>query len=159
MLADKNFSEFSAGVVLSTPLGNGQAEADLSVARSQARSAEARRDRTRKRIRAQVLDAAAALATAGQRIEAARSGRQAAEVQLSAERDRYDAGMSTNFLVLTRQNDLSSARLEVIAAATDYRIARTEVQRATGTLLKGHHISVEESGAQPQDRIQDQTQE
>ena len=85
----------------------------------------------RKRIRAEVLDAASAVETAGQRIEAARSGREAAEVQLEAERDRYD-GLSTNFLILTRQNDLSRARLDEITALTDYRTARAELARATG---------------------------
>jgi len=71
------------------------------------------------------------------RIEAARSGREAAEVQLSAERDRYETGMSTNFLVLTRQNDLSRARLDEISALTDYRMARTEMARATGSADRG----------------------
>jgi outer membrane protein TolC len=89
-----------------------------------------------------VLDAAAALETGGQRIEAARAGREAAEIQLSAERDRYDAGRSTNFLVLTRQNDLSRARLDEISALTLYRNARTEMARATGSLIEEHGLDV-----------------
>ena len=88
-----------------------------------------------------MLDAGAALDTAGQRIEAARAAREAAEVQLSAEQDRFAAGLSTNFLVLTRQNDLSSARLDEISASTDYRMARTEMARATGSLLEDRGIA------------------
>src|SRR5207244_6518224 len=94
----------------------------------------------RKIIRAEVLDAAAALQTAGQRIEAARTGREAAEVQLATERDRYATGLSTNFLVLTRQNDLSRARLDEISARTDYQTARTELARATGSLIEDRGI-------------------
>ena len=100
----------------------------------------------RKLIRTEVMNAAAALETAGQRIEAARSGRAAAEVQLGAERDRYASGLSTNFLVLTRQNDLSSARLDEISAITDYRMARTEMARAAGSLLEERGIHVDGSG-------------
>ena len=89
-----------------------------------------------------MLDAAAALETAGQRIASTRAGREAAEVQLAAERDRYGAGSSTNFLVLTRQNDLSRARLDEISARTDYQTARTELARATGSLIEERGIDV-----------------
>jgi outer membrane protein TolC len=97
----------------------------------------------RKAIRAEVLDAAAALESAAQRIEAARSGREAAEIQLAAEKDRYETGLSTNFLVLTRQNDLSRARLDEISALTHYREARTEMGRADGTLVEQRGIPLD----------------
>jgi outer membrane protein TolC len=66
-------------------------------------------------------------------------------VQLSSERERYAVGLSTNFLVLTRQNDLSRARLEEIAALTDYRNARIQMGRATGSLLEDRGIEVSQS--------------
>ncbi len=99
--------------------------------------------RARKVIRAEVLDAAAALETTGGRIEAARAAREAAEVQLAAERERYAVGLSTNFLVLTRQNDLARARLDEISALTDHRIARTGMARATGSLLDERGIRID----------------
>jgi outer membrane protein TolC len=145
MLGDGDFDNVFAGLVFSYPIGNDAAQASESIARHRERQAEAELTRARKLIRGEVLDAAATLETAGQRIEAARAGREAAEIQLSAEQDRYHAGLSTNFLVLTRQNDLSSARLDEISAQTDYRIARTELARATGTLLEHHQISVEDT--------------
>jgi outer membrane protein TolC len=140
MLGDGDFDDVFAGLVFSFPIGNDQAQADEAIARHGERQAQAALTRVRKTIRAEVLDAAAALETAGQRIEAARAGREAAEIQLSAEQDRYDVGLSTNFLVLTRQNDLSSARLDEISAHADYRVARTALARATGTLLDEHGI-------------------
>src|SRR5204862_6740415 len=110
------------------------------------RAAEAALARTPTAIRAEVLDAVAALETTAQRIESARAGREAAEVQLSAERDRYATGLSTNFLVLTRQNDLSRARLDEISSRTDYRRARAELARATGSLIEDRGIHVDETG-------------
>ena len=145
MLGDGDFDDVFAGVVFSFPIGNDEAQAAEAIARHGERQAELGLVRVRKTIRAEVLDAAATLETAGQRIEAARAGREAAEIQLSAEKDRYDVGLSTNFLVLTRQNDLSSARLGEISAHADYRIARTELARATGALLEQRGIDVDET--------------
>ena len=90
-----------------------------------------------------MLDAAAAVRTAYQRFEAAQAESESARVQLDAERDRFAVGLSTNFLVLTRQNDLARARLDEISARTDYRIARAELARSTGSLLRDRAIEIE----------------
>jgi outer membrane protein len=143
-LGDGDYDATRVALVLGLPIGNRAARGGAAAAAHVERQAEADLARIRKTVRAEVLDAAAALQAARQRIEAARSGREAAEVQLSAERDRYATGLSTNFLVLTRQNDLSRARLDEISALTDYRTARTEMARATGSLIEQHHIGVGE---------------
>jgi outer membrane protein TolC len=145
-LGDGELDAARVALVLELPVFNRKARADAVVARSAERQVEVALERTRKAIRAEVLDAAAALETAGQRIEATRSGREAAEIQLSAERDRYLTGLSTNFLVLTRQNDLSRARLDEISALTDYRMARTEMARATASLIEERGIEVGGTG-------------
>ena len=141
-LGDGDFEATRVALVLGLPIRNRTAHADAAVARSAENQAEADLMRVRKLVRAEVLDAVAALETAGQRIEATRAGREAAEIQLAAERDRYSTGLSTNFLVLTRQNDLSRARLDEISARTDYRIARTELARATGSLIQDRGIDI-----------------
>ncbi len=142
-LGDGDFDAARVAVVLGFPIRNRTARAAADVAHHVERQAEADLEGIRKSIRAEVLDAAAGLETAGQRIESTRAGREAAEVQLSAERDRYATGLSTNFLVLTRQNDLSRARLDEISALTDYRMARSEMSRATGLLVEEHGINVD----------------
>ncbi len=142
-LGDSDFDDAQVALVFAIPISNRAARANAEAARSFERQAQADLARTRKLIRVEVLDAAAALETAGQRIEAARSAREAAEVQLTSERERYATGLSTNFLVLTRQNDLSRARLDEISAITDYRTARTEMARVTGSLLRERNIHVD----------------
>src|SRR5262245_26730601 len=143
-LGDGNFNAARVGLELSLPITNRSARGDAAAALHVQRQAEVDLARVRKTIRAQVLDAAAALETTRQRIEAARSGREAAEIQLAAERDRYATGRSTNFLVLTRQNELSRARLEEISARTDYRNAHTEMSRANGSLLNQRGVQVDD---------------
>ncbi|HEY3174193.1 MAG TPA: TolC family protein [Candidatus Polarisedimenticolia bacterium] len=143
-LGEGRFDDTRAGIVLSIPIGNRSARGGAGIAEAATRQAEAGMDGIRKMILTEVLNAAAGVDTAAQRVEAARSAREAADVQLSSERDRYSVGLSTNFLVLTRQNDLSRARLDENAALIDYRKARTEMARATGSLLGERRIQVEE---------------
>ena len=106
-LRDGDFRAARVGVELALPIPNRSARADVVIARSAEQQAETQLSRIRKTVRAEVLDAAASLETAQQRIEATRASREAAEIQLQAEQDRYQSGLSTNFLVLTRQNQLS----------------------------------------------------
>jgi len=129
------FPDVSAGVVLTIPLGHRAARADIATAESATRQIAAMRERIRIQIAVEVRTAAAALETAGQRIEAARAAHAAAEVQLRAEEDRLTAGATTPFFVLTRQNDLAAAEVAEAAATAAYRRALTELARARGTLL------------------------
>jgi HAE1 family hydrophobic/amphiphilic exporter-1 len=142
-LADGDFEDARIALVFELPIGNRSARAEARIAADVERQAELDLARARKAVRAEVLDAAATLETAEQRIDAARAAREAAEVQLTAERERYAVGLSTNFLVLTRQNDLASARLAEIEALTDYRAARTEMARAAGSLLTDRGIELD----------------
>ena len=143
MLGEGHYDDLRVGLEFSMPIRNRTARAAAETARNAEEQATAELARARKTVRSEVLDAAAALQAAGQRIEAARAGREAAEVQLSSEQERYAVGLSTNFLVLTRQNDLSQARLAEISAQTDYRTARTEMARVTGSLLEERRIDVD----------------
>ena len=135
-LRDGDLDATRVALVLGLPITNRTARAGLAAARSAQRQAEAALARTEKVVSADVLDAVASLETARQRMATASAGREAAAIQLAAERDRFRAGLSTNFLVLTRQNDFSRARLDEIAAGTDYETARTELARATGSIVE-----------------------
>lgn len=146
-LADGDYDDTRVALVLGIPIGNRTARAAARSAEEAERRAAAGLAGARKAVRAEVLDAAAAIDTAGQRIAAARAAREAAEVQLAAERERYAVGLSTNFLVLTRQNDLARARLDEISTLTDYRTARTELLRATGSLLAERGIALDVAAA------------
>ena len=67
----------------------------------------------------------------------------AARTQLTAEEERFEAGLSTSFFVLTRQNDLTQALLAETAALSDLRKARVELSRAAGTLLAERRFETE----------------
>ncbi|HYN41088.1 MAG TPA: TolC family protein, partial [Thermoanaerobaculia bacterium] len=126
-------------------LGNRAARADADVARSSRTQAELWLLRTRQAVEVEVRNAAVALETAAQRLAAARAGKAAAETQLGAEQERFDAGLSTSFFVLTRQNDLTQALVAETAALADLRKARVEWGRSTGTLLLERQIEIQDT--------------
>ena len=132
----------SIGVSVDVPLGRRAAKGDYAVAQAQQRQSTLVLASQRDRIAVDVLDSATALQTAISRVQSARAGLDAANTQLRAEQERFTAGTSTNFLVLTRQNDLEQAQLTEISALTEYRRALTEFARAKGTLLTDRGITV-----------------
>ena len=141
-LFNQTFRDASIGFTVDMPIGNRTARGQLGAAEAAQRQAMTTLAQTRDRIAVEVRNAATALETAAGRIQAARAGLTAAEIQLKAEQDRFSVGLSTNFFVLTRQNDLALAQLTEIAALTDYRKAVTEFGRATGTLLRDRGIQI-----------------
>ncbi len=147
-IGENRFPDASVGLAFSFPIGNRTARANLAIAKSRFSQATVGITAAEQEVGAEVRNAVFALETARQRIEAARASREAAETQLAAEQERFKAGMSTNFLVLTRQNDLTNARVTETAALTDYRKAETELARATGSLLGERRIEIEEPVAE-----------
>ena len=141
-LLRQRFPDASIGVSVDVPLGRRGAKGDYAAAQAQQRQATLVQAQQRDRIAVDVLDAATALETAVSRVQSARAGLDAANTQLRAEQERFTAGTSTNFLVLTRQNDLEQAQLAEISALTEYRRALTEFSRATGMLLTERGIAV-----------------
>ena len=141
-LVHGRFPDASIGVSVDVPLGRRAARGDLGAAQAQQPQATLRLAQARDRIAVDVLNAATALETAAARIQSTRAGLDAANTTLRAEQDRFDAGASTNFFVLTRQTDLALAQVAEISAAADYRKALTDFARATGTLLVDRGIAV-----------------
>ena len=139
---DNEFPDASIGLALSIPIGNRAAKADAVIAGAQKRQALTALDQRKQLVAVEVRNAVLALETAAQRLEAAKAGRAAAETQLRAETDRYNVGLSTNFFVLTRQNELAAAELTETGALTDYRKAQTSLARSMGTLLTERNIRI-----------------
>ena len=140
--ASQKFPDASVGIAFQMPIGRHEARGRLGEAEAERRQTLLAQAQTEQQIAVEVQNAATALDTAIGRIQAARAGLAAAEIQLRAEQDRFSVGATTNFFVLTRQNDLALAQVAETAALTDYRKALTELGRATGTLLRDRGIEV-----------------
>jgi HAE1 family hydrophobic/amphiphilic exporter-1 len=138
-----NYQSAQAGIALDFTVHNRAAEANLASAAIAGNRLQLMRTRAEQTIEAQVRDALQALDTARQRIRAAQAGALAASDKLSSETRLFAAGASTNFLVLTRQNEYSAARRRLVDAETAFWKAVSKYQAAVGTTLKVWGMEVE----------------
>ena len=141
-LFSNDFRAIRVGIELSLPVGNRTAKANLGRAEAEGRKIGAQRQALEQRVEREVRNALQSVQTARQRVDAAHASRQAAEVQLNSEQRRYEAGLSTTYFVLERQNELADARARELQALTDYNKAVAELQRVVGTTLAANAIDV-----------------
>jgi outer membrane protein TolC len=132
-----DYPTWTVGLSLSYPLGQSQAEANLARARIEREQAVAQVRSLELSVVREVRDAALRLEQNRQRIETAKLGRELAEQRLDAEQKRFEVGMSTSFLVIQAQRDLSIARDNELRSYLDYQLAAVTFERVqkTGTAL------------------------
>lgn len=138
------FVDASVGVAVTIPLGNRAARADAAAAGIVREQTAARRRSVEVRVAHEVRLAVTQLESARARRTAAAEAREAAARQLTAEQDRDAGGVSSAFMLLTRQTDLAHAELAEITAQADEARAQTELDRATGRLLEARGIEIGE---------------
>ena len=127
------------GLSISLPLRNRTAKANLGSALATGHQLDLQKERQRLAIEIEVRNVMQSVEMSRQRIAAAR---EYAEQQLAGEEKKFAAGLSTTFLVLTRQTDLSQARGTELRAMTDYNKAVADLQKAVSTTLSGNDIQI-----------------
>jgi outer membrane protein TolC len=141
-LLQNDFRSWRFGLNINLPLRNRTAEANLGRSLAEGKQIEAQRQKAEQLIEVEVRNALQAVETARKRVDAARNSRANAELQYQSEQRKFDAGQSTNFFVLDRQNALSAARGRELRALTDYTKAVAELQRALSTTLSSNNVEV-----------------
>jgi HAE1 family hydrophobic/amphiphilic exporter-1 len=133
----------SVGVNIELPLRNRTAEGNLSGARYQKEQLQAATRSVEQNIEVEVRNAVQTLETARRTVLTARAARRSAELQVAGERELFQNGRSTTFLIFQRENALASARNLEVRAETDYNKALADLQRAMGTTLRASNVLVE----------------
>jgi HAE1 family hydrophobic/amphiphilic exporter-1 len=137
------FKSVQAGVQIEWNPRNNAAEAQLAQAQLQERRLEISRRQLEQVIEAQVRATIQGIFTAHQRIEAARASEKAAREKLDSEVRLFQTGESTNFLVLTRQNELLDSRRRVVDALLLLNRTLTRYDQAVGGLLEKNGIRID----------------
>ncbi|HPT24867.1 MAG TPA: TolC family protein [Bryobacteraceae bacterium] len=138
-----DYPTIQAGVLIEWNPRNSAAEAAQAQAGLAERRLSIMRRQIEQGIEAEVRNAMQGLATARQRIEAARASERAAQEKLDSEIRLFQTGESTNFLVLTRQNELIDSKRRVVTATLLLNRAVALAQKAVGTALAVHNISLD----------------
>jgi hydrophobic/amphiphilic exporter-1 (mainly G- bacteria), HAE1 family len=137
-----NYRSVSVGLAMDFNIRNTTAEANLAQAAIAERRLKLQRAQAEQTIGAQVRNAMQAMQTARQRIAAAEAGARAAGQKLESETRLFQTGESTNFLVLTRQNEYADARHRLTVAKLDYNKATVRLAQALGATLRDHGIQL-----------------
>ena len=138
----QDFRTYQVGVRLSFPWNNRTAKANLGRSLAEQRQLDAKQRQLVEVVQVDVRNALQAVVASKQRYEAAAAGELAAKAQYEGEQERYRAGLSTNFVVLQRQTDLSVARGTAVRALTDYNKALADLQKVTGMTIWSNNVQI-----------------
>ncbi|HEX6649630.1 MAG TPA: TolC family protein, partial [Pyrinomonadaceae bacterium] len=141
LLANR-YGTVRVGVQVSLPLRNRTAEAQLGHSLVEGERIGTQREQLEQNIQVDVRNALQAMRSSEARLRAATAARSANEQQFASEQRKLEAGQSTVFLVLERQNTLTEARGLELKAQTDLNKAIADLQRATGNALRVNSIVV-----------------
>lgn len=88
----------------------------------------------------EIKEAVRAVQTDYKRVQAYKLARELAEEKLEAEQKKLKVGLSTNYVVLQQQRDLSNAQSSELRAIIDYNLSLANLDRTMGTSLKKKNI-------------------
>jgi outer membrane protein len=142
---DRDFPTYSIGLNLTLPIRNRIAQSDLARDELQLRQSQVRTKQVQNQILVEVQDALIALTRTTAAYQAALEARKLQEQSLEIEQERFNVGLSTNFLVIQYQSFVAQARSTEVAALGAYAKAKLQLERATGVTLPDHNISIDEA--------------
>ena len=67
------------------------------------------------------------------------------EQSLEIEQEKFDVGLSTNFLVIQYQSYVAQARSTEVAALDAYAKAKVQYERTIGSTLAAHNVSIDDA--------------
>lgn len=135
-LSQNRYPGYYVGVQFSYPIGNRTRRARLSQAKAATLSSEYLLKDTKTSVGLDVEQAYTDLTTARKEVEAADKALAFRQQSLDAEMSKLENGMSTSFFVLQRQSELDQARTADLEARILAEKARTNLERAMGTLVE-----------------------
>jgi outer membrane protein len=139
------FTNWFAGVNIQIPLRNRSLDAQMAQLQIQRQQIDLNRTNAEQRIVVQVRNAIEDLDTNKQRVQTSQAALQLSQEQLEGEAMRFTSGMSQNFLVLQRQQDLATAKNVELQALIAYKKSVINLQQAIYTLLESNDFEIGKS--------------
>ncbi|HJZ11876.1 MAG TPA: TolC family protein, partial [Acidobacteriota bacterium] len=127
---------WSVGFLVGIPIGNGAAEAGYIRADLTQKQAAKALENAKQQLALNVRTTLRNLQSDAKRLDAARASRVLQEKKLDAEKKKLNVGLSTNFIVLDFQEDLTSAQSAELRALVAYNKNYAQLQRYMGNSLQ-----------------------
>lgn len=137
-----SFPEYAAGISATLPIRNRAAQADNLRARLEEQQLEVQTQRSRQQIGLEVRQAMITVMQGQAQVTAAHEALRLAQQTVDAERDKLQAGVSTDYDVILRERDQLSALQADLTAQAAYAKALVDFDRATGATLEQNGIQL-----------------
>ncbi len=124
-----DYPTWTLGFNISYAIPNRSAKASAASARLTKDQLLASYRRLELQVAAEVRTAGRAVESGFKRVASTQAARRLAAERLDAEEKKFQAGMSTNFLVTQAQRDLATAEVSELQAVADYRTSVVNFQR------------------------------
>jgi outer membrane protein TolC len=119
----QDFPTWSVGVSVSYPVGPSAEKAQLARAQVARQQTVQSIESLKLQIVQAVRQAGRQVQSTGERVDAARASQDLAEQRVTVETRRFEAGLSTTFLVTQAQRDLAQAQVDLLQALLDHQSA------------------------------------
>ena len=141
-----DFHNWSLALTVGYPIGRSNAQVALARAKVSYSQSELKLRSLELSVATQVREAVRTLNTNRKRVDATRVSRELAERKLVAEQKKFEAGMSTNFLVIQAQRDLATARNSELQAVLDYNRSLVDFETVQEAPISGGGVTLASAG-------------
>jgi outer membrane protein TolC len=147
----RDYPAWSFGMTVSYPIGHSYEELSAVRATVERRQAAARVASLQLDVAASLRQAARQIRSTAEREDAARAGATLAEERVRDEQRRYEAGLSTSFLVTQAQRDLLQSQVNLLQATLDYQssLVNFEALQLAPPVSSGASIALQGSNVVP----------
>jgi outer membrane protein TolC len=141
-----DYPTWNVGVQFSYAIPNRSAKAAAAQAQLSLEQAQVSLRRLELQVAQEVRTAGRGVLSGFKRVASTKAARELARDRLDAEQKKYDAGMSTTFLVNQAQRDLATAEVAELQAIAEYRKSMVNFQRVQEAGLSGTGAALVLSG-------------
>jgi len=142
-LTKGTYPGYTVGIQFALPIQNRAARGNQAQARANRRQSELNLRDLELGITLEVRQSYRNLEASSKGVTAAEKTRYFREKDLEAEQKKFENGMSTNFLVLSKLNDLNTAKGNELQSQITYAKAVTAMEKALGHLLEARKLEVQ----------------
>jgi outer membrane protein len=137
-----SYPRWTVQLNFSYPLGLSAQSANVARARVQLNQVQAQLKQIELQVATDLTNQAITIRSNAERVQAAQAARELAQKQLDAENSKFAVGMSTNYFVITAQNQLSTAQNNELQAILNYRKSLVDFDRLQQTTLQSQNITL-----------------
>jgi outer membrane protein TolC len=138
------YRNWSVSLTLDVPLSSVFSKAQYAQAKLNLEQAKLRLKNQEQIVFLEIRNAVRAVEANFKGVQSYRVARELAEKKLQAEEEKLKVGLTTNFVVLQYQRDLSNAQIAELKAIVDYTLSLANLEKAMGTILKNRNITVDQ---------------